>query len=495
MRRLASLAIGMALIGASQSNAGQNPRYFFGDWVSYTSMRYVHGAVVTLDYVYFGTRGGVARYDRHRDKWLPALTTAEGLRNNNVQRLAYDNATDQLWADTPSGVSVYRPGFREWEDANDFPDSLEQPWYRFDTRGLSFPFGYDDLTAGYLTDAQLRSYEIRGYLDDNWGTRWIGTWGQFVWTIAPGSFQITPQRYGLFQNDVIAMYLDSISMVFGGPNIYDGANALTIWDTTSGDWRYIEARYTEGFASDNVERIVSEPGGRYLWLATDRGLVRMDRKTDRFLTYGRREGLIDERVHALALDGDILWIGTELGIDGLYLPRDSIFHASTDAVRNARVYDIDVTGDVVWLATERGLLRLAKPTPEWRRYATSDGPLSGRVRALAGTRRNLFAGSDRGIAIIDLTGRQPVEVLESPSILPDDNVYDIAVTADSVLWVATPSGLMRVVPATHERRVFTVEDGLLDAFVQRILVDGDYLWLGTVKGVSRFRWKNPLRID
>lgn len=223
--------------------------------------------------------------------------------------------------------------------------------------------------------------------------------------------------------------------------------------------------------------------------------MQMDRQSSAFRTFGVHEGLVDERVHTLALDGDILWIGTELGIDGLYLPRDSIFHASTDVVAGSRIYDIEVTGDVVWLATDRGLMRLAKPTPEWRRYYTEQGPLAGRVRALASDSRRLYVGSDRGIAIVDLTGREAVEVFESPSILPDENIYDLAVTADSIVWAATPSGLLRLVPATHERRVFTTDDGLLDLFVQRIVVDGDYLWLGTMKGANRFLWRNPYRID
>ena len=481
-------------IGAS-ARAGTNPRYFAGDWTAYTSVRFVYAAAASTDFVFFGTRGGVARYDRHRDRWLPALTTAEGLRANNVRRLAYNDATDELWADTPLGVSVYRPTFKEWSDASGFPDSLQQPWRPIGLTGLTVPFGWDVLTPGYLTDPQFRSYQIRGSIEDSWGTKWIGTWGQFVWTISPGSFTVVPQRWGLFQNNVEAIFLDSSLVLFGGPNYYDGGNALTIYDTTSGDWRYVEARYTEGFASDNISRIVGKPGGRYLWLATDRGLVRMDRRSSSFQTYGLHEGLVDERVHALALDGDILWIGTEVGIDGLYVPRDSIFHASTNAVRDARIYDIEVREDVVWLATDRGLMRLAKPTPEWRRYYTEQGPLAGRVRALASDNRKLYAGSDRGIAIVDLTGREPVEVFESPSLLPDENIYDLALTADSIIWAATPSGLLRLVPATHERRLITTDDGLLDMFVQRIVVDGDYLWLGTLKGANRFRWKNPYRMD
>jgi len=495
MKSAVVLALFAVFCAGTRVYAGTNPRYFTGDWVAYTSVRFVHAAAATPDFVYFGTRGGVARYDRHRDRWLPALTTAEGLRANNVRRLAYDQLTDELWASTPLGISVYRPTFREWQDAVSFPDSIEQPWQRVDLTALRIPFGFDALTPGRLTDSQFRSYEIRGSIDDSWGTKWVGTWGQFVWTISPGSFDVTPQEWGLFQNNVEAIFLDSSFVVFGGPNYYDGGNGLTIYDTTSGNWRYFEARYIEGFASDNISRIVGEQGGRYLWLATDRGLVRMDRRSSSFQTYGHREGLVDERVHALALDGDILWIGTEMGIDGLYVPRDSIFHASTDAVRNSRIYDIEVRNDVVWLATDRGLMRLAKPTPEWRRYYTDQGPLAGRVRALTSDSRKLYAGSDRGIAIVDLTGREPVEVFESPSILPDENIYDLAVTADSIVWAATPSGLLRLVPATHERRVITTDDGLLDMFVQRIVVDGDYLWLGSLKGANRFRWNNPYRID
>jgi len=495
MKRALIAAILVAGGAWNSAHAGVNPRYFTGDWTAYTSIRFVYAAAVSTDFLYFGTRGGVARYDRHGERWLPALTTAEGLRANNVRRVAYNEVTDELWADTPLGVSVYRPTFKEWIDTQGFPDSLQTPWRPIDLTGLTIPFGWDILTPGHLTDPQFRSYQIRGSVEDSWGTKWIGTWGQFVWSISPGSFTVVPQRWGLFQNDVEAIFLDSGLVVFGGPNYYDGGNALTIYDTASGDWRYIEARYTEGFASDNISRIVGEPGGRFLWLATDRGLVRMDRRSSGFRTYGLHEGLVDERVHALAIDGDILWIGTEVGIDGLYIPRDSIFHATTDAVRDSRIYDIEVLDDVVWLATDRGLMRLAKPTPEWRRFYTDQGPLAGRVRALAGNRHNLYVGSDRGIAIVDLAGRQPVEVFESPSLLPDENIYDLALTADSIVWAATPSGLLRLVPATHERRLITTDDGLLDMFVQRIVPDGDYLWLGTLKGANRFRWKNPFRVD
>jgi len=283
-------------------------------------------------------------------------------------------------------------------------------------------------------------------------------------------------------------------MYFGGPASIDGERGMTEYDLRSHEWNYYEARYVEGFNSDEITDIAGRPNGRYLYMATDQGVVEFDRRNKSFTTIDHRDRLTDDRVWSLCLDGEILWIGTETGIDGYHIPTDSIFHASTDLLHNSRVYDIDVTDDVVWLGTDDGLYRLAKPTPLWRRFSFGNGPLAGRVRALTHDADHLYAGTDRGIAIVDLHGLQPTEVYESPSVLPDGNIYAIAVT-DSIIWASTQSGLLRFVPATLERRIFDDSDGLLDVYVEDIIVDGDYLWLATFRGASRFRWNNPLRID
>jgi ligand-binding sensor domain-containing protein len=268
-----------------------------------------------------------------------------------------------------------------------------------------------------------------------------------------------------------------------------------VLDTADNTWQYYEARFTEGFTSDNVNGIVGDDSGRYIWMATDKGVTRLNQRRKEFRTYDQRNGLSDDFIWSVALDGDILWVGTDFGIDGIFLPADSVFSATTDPLRGASIYDIEVIDDVVWLGTDRGLYRLVKPTPVWYRFSSGEGPLSGRIRAITHDAKYIYLGTDRGIAMIDREGEKPVQYFESPSVLPSDDIYDIAVTADSIVWAATPIGLLRFVPATHEQRVFTEEDGLIDIFVETISVDGDYLWLGTAEGVNRFRWNNPLRID
>jgi ligand-binding sensor domain-containing protein len=417
------------------------------------------------------------------------------LRSNDVRQLAYNPLTDELFAATPFGVSVYRQVSNEWYDSDFFPDSLVQPWESLDITRATLPFGYDALTPGFITDSELRSYPIQGAIEDPYGNWWVATWGDFVWSWKFGTFDLVPQRWGLFNNAVSAIYQDSKRLYFGGTDPYDTETGFSVYRTTDRTWDYYQARYTEGLVSDNINRIVGSDTSRFVWLGTDRGVTRFNRENGEFRTYDHRAGLSDDVVWGLFLDGDILWVGTDFGIDGIFLPADSVFNATTDPVRGARIYDIDVIDGVVWLGTDRGLYRLVKPTPAWYRFAPEEGPLAGRIRAITHDANHIYIGSDRGIGIIDREGNEPIQSYESPSVLPDDDIYDIAVTADSILWAATPSGLFRFVPATMERRLFTQEDGLIDIFVETIVVDGDYLWLGTLRGANRFRWNNPLRID
>lgn len=475
--------------------ADPNPRYKPGDWLAFTAVRFVTSAAESPDFIYFGTQGGVARWDRLARTWIPALTTAEGLPSNNVLRLAYDENTDELYAETDRGNSVFRRVWNEWRFTPDFPDSLERALEPARIEGWYLPFGWDALTQGYFTSPNLQSYRIAGAIEDSYGNSWISTWGDFVWRQQYAGFDLEPQEWGLYHDNVAAIFLDSGRVYFAGPSLYINDGALTIYDTAGASWQYIQSRFTDGFATDAIYQFAGAQGGRSLWMATDLGVVRFDRKSGRFRTYGRSAGLSDDRVNALCLDGDFLWVGTESGVDAIYLPTDSAFHASSSEVGNARVRAIAATRQMVWLGTDRGLFRLVKPEADWVRFDRPDRVFSRSIRSLVVSGNKLYVGMERGIGVIDLTLEDPARVYESVDGLTDDNVFDIAVTADSIVWAATRSGLVRYVPATKESRVFTTDDGLLSQLVQTIEVEGDYLWLGTERGANRFRWKNPYRID
>ncbi|GAB4314896.1 MAG: hypothetical protein Kow0074_02170 [Candidatus Zixiibacteriota bacterium] len=478
----------------AQDDGVRDNRYYPGDWSALTSLRYVSSAAMTDNILYLGTRGGIARYDRYDNRWLTPLTTSNGLLSNEILALAYDRVRDELFAEMPGGTMSYQRLSREWRIASVFPSELVQPFEPIDLTQYYLPFGYNVLDPRYIETPNHQMYRIVGAIEDDLGRTWVATWGNFMWTIEAGSFNAVPARYGLYQSSVNAMLIDSVGMVFGGPVSLYGETGLTVNNRRENDWQYYQSRFIPTFESDIVFDIVARPDGDSVYLATDHGVVLFERKARRFTSYGKHNGMIDDLVLSLCLDGDILWIGTASGIDGLYIPNDSLFHATTSDIQDARIYDIEVSDGIVWIGTDFGLYRLAKPTPVWRRYAADTGPLAGYVQAITPYGDQLYVGSDRGLAVIDVLGVKPIRSYESPSTLPYGDIYDIAVT-DSIVWLATQSGLVRFVPGTLERRVIDESDGLLDQIVEQIVVDGSYLWLATYRGVNRFRWNNPFRID
>ena len=81
-------------------------------WTSYPNMNHVTALAEGDVQIYVATTGGIRRYDRFVNRWLPPLTTLDGLPDNRVQRLAYDPDTGDLWFDTPSGSGSGCPGWK-----------------------------------------------------------------------------------------------------------------------------------------------------------------------------------------------------------------------------------------------------------------------------------------------------------------------------------------------------------------------------------------------
>ena len=55
-------------------------------------------------------------------------------------------------------------------------------------------------------------------------------------------------------------------------------------------------------------------GKRYLWAATGNGVLRLDKKRQLWTQYTTEDGLLDDFVQDLALDGDYIWFGTPQGV-------------------------------------------------------------------------------------------------------------------------------------------------------------------------------------
>ena len=525
------IALLVSLVTVSLA-AGQSKklRYEEGDWISYTDFRFVNSISVGHQYIYFGTTGGVTRYDRYLNRWDTPYTRSDGLSENWIENVAFDPSTEYLWCLTRSGhVNFYHPTEKRWNTTSTFPRSLlmteQSPAHYPD---FFTDFEYTFLAEGpeaRIEDQNLRTYPLRHSVVDNWDNMWIATWGLNVGKADVRTLRLKMLRFGLIEPNVTAMTFDGPHMWFGGIGELHGSQGITRHNRNNDEWVYFEARYIDGLRSDNVTSIAVDK--KHAWFGTYSGLVQLDKKKKSWKTFTILDGLSDNEVIDLALDDAILWIGTAFGLSSLNVETGTITKVENENIATSIVYDVEAKDSTIWAATNHGLFTRARAGKEWDFFIDREDHLGGVVAEIALDRGSVwFAAIPSWAADERLfiktqahqlkTGKPSVPRKEPlpiafflsqlftatnqwgqhfpPETFSYGTIFDLAVN-DSSVWVATDEGVLKYDRQRERWRRFTEEDGLLSNIVQAILLDGDHVWFGTPEGATRFYWNHPFRID
>ena len=467
-------------------------RYEMGDWVSYANFRYVTSIAWGDRYIYFGTTGGVLRYDHWRDQWETPLTTSSGLVDNYVLEVAFDETFGQVFFKTRRGISRYDPVLEDWKISSHFPSIA--PSHRYQYPDLLPDFGlnfYREEWGAYLTDSYLRRYPLTAHLTDSWGNLWIGTAGLGAGKAWLRTGRLKMFNYGLMEKNVAAMAFDDEDIWLGGVNMWDGPTGIVRVDREMQNWEYFEARYLNELRSDDVTSFAV--GEKTIWVGTLYGLARYDKEREGWLTFTTFSGLADDWVTDVALDGDILWAGTSLGASMVDAQRDSVLVSEVPLIGRQKVYDIEVDADFVWFGAHEGVYALDKAMNLWMKFTSPDGTIDRTVTAISSFEDEIWFGTSMGITVY----RKSTETWKWYSAhhhLGAGHIICLQAGKRAV-WAGTPTGLWKLRRQTGLWRSFTIDDGLLDNVVQAILLDGDYIWLGSPEGLTRFYWNNPMRID
>ncbi|MEL6862819.1 MAG: histidine kinase [Bacteroidota bacterium] len=95
----------------------------------------------------------------------------------------------------------------------------------------------------------------------------------------------------------------------------------------------------KGLVSNNCKSLAVE-GNDYLWVGTDKGLNRIDRRGGQIDLINRYDGLISEEVFAILLDEEQLWAGTSRGL--FQIPYSSIKsndQAPSVYIKNVKIWE------------------------------------------------------------------------------------------------------------------------------------------------------------
>jgi ligand-binding sensor domain-containing protein len=516
-------------------------QYRTGDWVSYPVMRFATSIDMDQNTIYVGSTGGIARWNFFQKKWDAPYTRSDGLNDDQVRLLAFDFNTSCLWCATDGGLNVRLPGSEQWRQipiGNDgaMPVSslgIGRNYVWVQSRDAFFKTGhtgdaFSSSTAGeaeqdgvqwrgkmkapidglppnlfmdngylfnpegVIIDKELRRYDVTAAVRDEFKNLWITSWGLGMGWADFNTFRLRMLPHGLYAPDVQAMAWDEGGMWIGGLHAGSASGGITHWDTDADEWNYFEARYTSQLTNDEVTAVVADTDA--VWFGTTDGLVRYDKRGDAWRSWSVLQNLWSNSIRCVALGSGALWVGTDYGVNRISLPELSVDRMQDERLNHRRIYDIKTEGDFVWAGTDRGVYRYSRSQDKWDYLNGYAGMPVLEVTAVSVWRNEVWFGTDMGVEMLDKTTGEWSGFPEN--LYPTDGWINVVAADSDVVWVGMEGGgAAKYLKSENRWRVFTTADGLLDNSVRDILIDGDTVWFGTAKGLTRFYWNAPYRRD
>ena len=234
-----------------------------------------------------------------------------------------------------------------------------------------------------------------------------------------------------------------------------------------------------------------------LWIGTDRGLNRVDRRTDQVTRYD--QPVFSRGVRSIAKDrrGD-LWFGTRGNGLVRFDPRSGRYKTYAHVPSDPRTLSYDNIGALwidregtLWVATDFGLNRFDPRTEQFQRYSPGQRSLT-QYHSMAEEPNGVLwlATSSHGLHRFDpRTGKFTIfeHRLRDPHSLGHDRVNSVYVDRSGTVWAATFQGLEKFNPRDGTFTSYDSRSGLPTDSVLGILEDEKgYLWVSTRDGLSKF---------
>ena len=526
-----------------RDNAEKPVRIFqIDDWVSYKNCNYVTSFTESDEYVYFGTSGGIVPYHKYQHFWAEPYTVSDGLADDYITAVLYDHSTGYLWASHRAGISYLDPTADRWENFSN--NSLEifqentivrlgtvsaavcaqsssGPVKRLDKRfaylqgiiedndlqevnwqpsrldpvphltnySINLPYQIDG--NGTIFDPNFREYTVNLFYTDKRLDIYGGIWGLGILTGDYNLKILNVHSIGPLQNSVDALWLSDKELITGSlGNNRQSRKGLSVLEFENGRWTYFENLFIPELASSNIFDIFQDNDDR-IWIGTDLGLSIYNRKKEEWRRLGVNQGLRDEIIMTIAVDDTLAWIGTPLGLNKICIPTMTVRRVYlTNDRRHMQIFKIKCDDTFVWIGTDNGLYSIDKLTHNVDHYNMNGKKID--IDATTINDVHAIAVSDSITIFSQYNGLLSYEHLNNnfyhnPQFI-DSQVLDMDLTS-KYLWLGTDNGAYLIRLNDFYLEHYLPIDGLAGYRVNRVRIDGNYVWFGTDRGLSKYNWR------
>ena len=513
------------------------------DWVLYKGAGSITSITEGYTFSYIGTNtGGIKRFNLFGNYFDDPITTAQGLKSNNVSALHFDKKTGLLWVATKRyihysfsregdwfpiklnnlGLSnkdkIKRIGSSNqyiWLEAHSsyvkmehssgtligiysIPDELEIQWSSGHYRGEP------ELKKIFLNYNILDGWSFIGNeLLDNLGKRsdittgFIGNHGNVIFGSSDGKIfhgtttmeTFYPIQSDLDNNDVTALFNGNDELWIGSSDYFisKGITKLNKKYNTSIHYTFEE---TINMNPTSIYSLFSF--GDELWAGGNSLILYFDSNGEFWRTLGQESGVPSGTIFDLFGDETHVWIGSSKGLSRIErstLREDQL--GIEQYFSNLSVYDIESINNNIWLGTSMGLFIYSKNNPNILSYSNigrKNFPQELRHVSIIKQYDDLiYLVSEFGIIRFDIQSKE-WDMIFTSDIYHDKTVLSMEVNK-KYLFLGLEDGLVRINKKTGLIRDYNYP---FIGQVNEVALDEKDLWLGTSNGLVKFKWKRNL---
>ncbi len=473
--------------------------------------------------LYIGTENGIGEFDKTSRQLIPLAALEDKMKTTADKRIRniHIDSKGRVWVVSMGGIWQSTADLEKFT-AVDFPADLPPDvntgtiFYLHEDKSGNIWLGYEQglaiLDAGqqqfvpyHFKGKPVIESSVRQIVEDHRGIMWVGTYAGLyrVDMIRRDVTRYVHEKnkpHSLSQNSVHSMCMDAAGNLWVGT----WAGGINYLDKRFGAFTQYTAGQNEAMLSYGVVSSFVEDQEGNFWVGTEGGgLNYFDRKTEKF-THLKNDpnipnSLSVDNVKALMMDSSgVLWIGTHAGgLNKLEIKngRKVFTHFRHDPANpNSLSADWVISlfegsdgyiwvgtsgGGINWLNTHNGRFEISESA------MAAVGQKVYTIRE--GRQKQVYVGSDNGLAMFDKYSRQLHAFGDKPILLKGRTVLSVW-EDETYLWIGTEGdGLYAYNYHSGEMQRFGKDDGLPNEVVYGILEDRQgNLWLSTNKGLCSF---------
>ena len=513
------------------------------DWVLYRGAGSITAITEGYTYAYIATEsGGLKRFNLFGNNFEEPITSAQGLKDNQITATHFDMETGLIWVATPNHIQysfsregdwyarelqnlglsrqdrIYQIGSTSnsiWLRARSSyvkldhssgilvgvyptPDELDIVWssgrYVGQTNLHEIFMNYTAMDGWILNGDEFidplgRRVEITTGLVARHGNVFVGTGDGTFFHGTTTMEAFYPMNPGITNTDVFGLYDDGNELWIGSADFIasKGISWLNPSSNESGVYEF------EGTINMNPTSVYSlHVSNDELWAGGNELMLVYDMKEDSWRTLYEERGVPGGIIWDVYGDSTYIWVASSVGLRRIERATRREFPIGIENLFfNIPVYDIEGLDDDIWIGSRSGVFVFNKNNPQIQQakdVGRKDFPeLMIRITAIEEFDRVIYVAGEMGIAKFDPDERE-WDLLFPSTVYHAKPVYSLVVNQKH-LFLGTDDGLVRINKKTGFVREYNFP---FIGQINELLLDGKILWIGSSQGLIKFKWKRDL---